>query len=221
LINSIKIIAIKYEINLVIYLILISFLWLYGCSDQKNTIKTKNDRFISKFRKVDYSRVYNYKFSISKLFDSLKINTSLLRIEVDKSDYILSVFSDTLLIKQYPVVLGKNPINEKLQQGDNCTPEGTFKIKAKYEHKKWSKFIWLNYPTEESYLKIMKAKEAGIISKESSAGGDIGIHGVEEGFDYAIDYGINWTAGCVALKNKDINEIYSIVNNNTLIKIIK
>jgi murein L,D-transpeptidase YafK len=178
-------------------------------------------RFKSKFRKPDYSKIINYKYSLEKLVDSLDISTASIYILIDKSDYILSLLSDSILIKQYPVVLGKDPVNEKLQQGDNCTPEGTFKIKARYEHKKWSKFIWLNYPTEESLLKIKEAKNAGTIPQESSPGGDIGIHGVEEGFDYAIDYGINWTAGCIALKNKDINEIYSIVDTKTSIVIRK
>lgn len=200
---------------------IIAFPLINSCIESDNTIRKENAKFISKFRKADYSHVYNYKFPIGKLLDSLKVNKSLLHIEVDKSDFILSLFNDTQLVKQYPVVLGKNPINDKLQQGDNCTPEGTFKIKARYEHEKWSKFIWLDYPTEESIFKIKEAKEAGIIPRESSPGGDIGIHGVEAGFDYAIDYGINWTAGCIALKNNDIDEIYLIVSEKTKIIIHK
>jgi murein L,D-transpeptidase YafK len=55
--------------------------------------------------------------------------------------------ADTIIIKQYPVVLGGNPVDDKLLQGDLCTPEGNFLIHAKYPHKSWEKFIWINYPT--------------------------------------------------------------------------
>ena len=53
---------------------------------------------------------------------------------IDKSDYKLSIRIDTLVLKEYPVVFGKKENNDKLMQGDKCTPEGHFKIISKYPH---------------------------------------------------------------------------------------
>lgn len=129
--------------------------------------------------------------------------------------------ADTLALKSYPVVFGFNPVDDKLRQGDGCTPEGVFKIRAKYPNKDWSKFIWIDYPNKDSWKKFQQAKDAGIIPKDASIGGDVGIHGVPKGADYAIDEKQNWTLGCISLKNKDIDEIYNFVTNDMLIEIKK
>ncbi len=158
---------------------------------------------------------------IQKLLDSLKIKVASLHIEVEKSKYMLSVYSDTLLIKSYPVVFGGNPLDDKLKEGDSCTPEGTFRIRSKYTHAQWSKFIWIDYPNKSSWAKHTEAKQKGLISQASTIGGEIGIHGVPEGADYAIDQRQNWTLGCISLKNKHINELFPIVHKDILIHIRK
>ena len=122
-------------------------------------------------------------------------------------------------IKSYPVVFGSNPIDDKLRQGDSCTPEGIFKVRAHYPHKSWSKFIWIDYPTEDSWKKHNTAKSSGFITENAAIGGEIGIHGVPEGYDNMIDEKYNWTLGCISLKNVDVNEIYMIIKVGTKIEI--
>ena len=117
----------------------------------------------------------------------------------------------------YSVVLGYNPRNDKLEQGDRCTPEGVYRVVTKYPHPKWNYFILLNYPTERNWLKFAKAKERGQIPYDAQIGGDIGIHGTE--CDYLNMLGDNWTYGCVALKNKDINELYPLVHRGSIVVI--
>jgi murein L,D-transpeptidase YafK len=140
---------------------------------------------------------------------------------IDKSDYCLSILADTIIIKQYPVVFGANPKDDKLREGDQCTPEGEFRIVSKYPHKNWSKFIWINYPTSDSWSKHNAAKAGGRIPATSGIGGEIGIHGVPAGFDSLIDLRKNWTLGCISLKNKDVDEIYPYIGSNTKIMIRK
>lgn len=118
-------------------------------------------------------------------------------------------------------MFGTNPIDDKLMEGDRCTPEGIFNIKSKYPHKSWSKFIWIDYPTKESWAKHNEAIEKGFIPRDSKIGGEVGIHGVPANCDYAIDNRQNWTWGCISLKNKDINEIYDVVNSGTIVRIVK
>ncbi len=165
--------------------------------------------------------IINNNYSLSELIDSLNIDSGKLEILIDKSDYRLSVLYDTLIIKDYPVVFGNNPADDKLQQGDMCTPEGTFKVITKYPHKEWSKFIWIDYPNDESWKKHKAAKNDGKIPQTAKIGGEIGIHGVPGNMDKLIDLKFNWTLGCVSLKNKDINEIYPFISKSTKVKIQK
>lgn len=142
-----------------------------------------------------------------------------LKLHISKSEYKLTVIYRQKKIKEYPIVLGGDPVNDKLREGDKRTPEGQFKIKTLYPHRAWSKFIWIDYPTSESWQKHRLAKRAGKIKLNDRIGGQVGIHGVPDGGDPLIDYRINWTLGCISLKQKDINEIFSVVQAGTSIEI--
>jgi murein L,D-transpeptidase YafK len=170
---------------------------------------------------AQHRNLRNYQVPLSKVIDSMDISLNDLEIHIDKSDYTLSIMADTMILKQYPVVFGSDPIDDKMYEGDGCTPEGVFKMKMKYPHNKWSKFIWIDYPNNNSWKKFNQAKKDGKIPADAKIGGSIGIHGVPKNCDYAIDAKMNWTRGCISLKNKDINEIYEIVGLNTLIYIQK
>jgi len=144
-----------------------------------------------------------------------------IKILIDKSDYRLYVYAADTIIKTYPIVLGGNPVDDKLRQGDQCTPEGSFKMRSKYPHKSWSKFVWIDYPTTDSWRKHKQAKAAGEIPTNAKIGGEIGIHGVPKGTDYMIQKGVNWTLGCISLTNTDINELYPLITEQTIIEIQK
>lgn len=130
---------------------------------------------------------------------------------INKAAYYLEVRYDTMTLKRYPVVFGKDPVNDKLQEGDRRTPEGSFKVRAHYDHAKWRYFIWLDYPNETSWAKHKAAKAAGQITQDASIGGEIGIHGVPEDYDYAIDERMNWTLGCISLRNADLEELIPLL----------
>ena len=136
---------------------------------------------------------------------------------VHKQTRRMSVFKGTKPLKMYPVVLGHNPRNDKLEQGDRCTPEGVYRVVTKYPHAQWSKFILLNYPNRQNWLKFAEAKRRGQIPWDAQIGGDIGIHGTE--YDYINILKENWTYGCVALKNHDIDELYRLVNTGSIVVI--
>lgn len=163
----------------------------------------------------------NYRQSLSELIRSNHAEASRISVLIDKSEYKLSVRIDSVILKEYPVVFGKDEINDKLMQGDKCTPEGYFKIISKYPHKSWSKFIWLNYPNEESWKKHNAAIISGKIPGEAEIGGEVGIHGVPKGMDYMIDARYNWTLGCISMKNRDVDEIYPYISKSTSIEIRK
>lgn len=158
---------------------------------------------------------------LKEILEANNIDPGGLSISIDKSDYELKIVSGTNVIKSYPVVFGGNPVDDKLMQGDHCTPEGAFRVKASYPHKSWSKFIWIDYPSKESWEKHNLAKSQGKIPNEATIGGEIGIHGVSSGNDYAINQKYNWTMGCISLTNKDINEIYPYVYKGMVVHISK
>lgn len=157
---------------------------------------------------------------LTAIIDSLGLDADRVVLHVDKSEYRLSVMIDNQVVKSYPIVLGFNPVDDKMREGDGCTPEGTFELIDLYPHKKWSKFMWLGYPNEESHRKFKANKAAGRISETDAIGGEVGIHGVPEGMDYLIDVGKNWTLGCVSLKNSDINEVYQVSKVGTQVVIV-
>lgn len=188
--------------------ILLSFIFVFtfsaSCQNPVNTTYAEQEIADQEFT--------NYNIPLKKLVDSLKLNNRKAKILVFKSKYLLKiVFEDTTIVKCYPVVFGFNPIDDKLREGDGCTPEGNFKIISMYPHKSWSKFIWFDYPNDHSKIKHNSAKTKGLIPKDSRIGGEVGIHGVPSGADFAIDKRQNWTLGCVSLKNSDIDEIYNFV----------
>jgi murein L,D-transpeptidase YafK len=139
---------------------------------------------------------------------------------IDKSDYLLAVLQDNQVIKIYPVVFGFGAGPDKLREGDGATPEGVFSIKQKYPHPDWNYFLWLNYPTRDSWRKHESAKSQGKIPAKAGIGSEVGIHGVPLEQNRWIDQRKNWTAGCISLKNNDIKEIYPWIQVGTRVKII-
>jgi murein L,D-transpeptidase YafK len=140
-------------------------------------------------------------------------------IVVHKLSRKLTFYRGITPLKTYPVVLGNDPFNDKLFQGDTCTPEGVYRVRAKYPHSRWDAFIWLDYPNTQNWLKFARAKKAGKLPLDADIGGEVGIHGTEDPLRNLE--GINWTKGCISLLNKDLDEIYPLVTNRTLVVITK
>lgn len=143
-----------------------------------------------------------------------------LKILIDKSAYTLSVLhADTVLVK-YPCVFGFNAVDDKAQEGDGCTPEGTFGIRSMYAHKSWNYFIWIDYPNEESWRRFRRRKANGDIPQSATIGGEVGIHGVPDGGDSMIDNKTNWTLGCISLKNDHIEDLYKSITTSVQVEIV-
>ena len=148
-------------------------------------------------------------------FDRSKIS-----VLIEKSKHRLTVYYDQKPIKSYVVVFGASPIGDKRQEGDQKTPEGLLKIKDKYPHPDWSKFLWLDYPNAQSDCKHNRAKQTKDIPWNSTIGGEVGIHGVPTLGEWLIDDRKNWTWGCPSLKTKDVDELYDVVNIGTIVEIV-
>jgi murein L,D-transpeptidase YafK len=140
-------------------------------------------------------------------------------VMVDKSDYELKVYDSNGWLATYPVVFGNKSLSDKKMEGDRCTPEGTFRITYKNPNHKWDKFMQFDYPTAESYEKFNERKRNGEIPPDAKIGGGVGIHGTWPGSEHVVDNYINWTEGCISMKNEDIEELFTTIPMYTKIVI--
>ena len=138
---------------------------------------------------------------------------------VDKSDYELQVYDDEGWYATYPVVFGSKDLSDKMMAGDRRTPEGDFKIISKKPHEKWHKMLMLDYPTKDSWTRFKERKSQGLIPKGAQIGGGIAIHGTWPKDDIVVDDFTNWTNGCIALKNEDLDELEAILPIGTKVTI--
>ena len=133
------------------------------------------------------------------------------RILIEKSKRQMSMMRAGKVIKTYQIALGSSPVGDKSRQGDGRTPEGMFKIDRKNEGSKFHLSLGLNYPLAEDRA---AAKKAGY-----SAGGDIMIHGQPNALPDATVLKQDWTAGCIAVSNAEIREIFAAVTIGTAVEI--
>ncbi|MCF8366170.1 MAG: L,D-transpeptidase [Bacteroidales bacterium] len=115
----------------------------------------------------------------------------------------------------YDIELGKNWIGDKRHKGDKSTPEGLYHIVEKKSGKqtKYHKALLINFPNTDDKIRFAAEKKNGTIPKNLDIGGLIELHG--EG-----GKGTNWTDGCIAFSNEDIDQLYVKVNKGTPIFII-
>jgi murein L,D-transpeptidase YafK len=149
------------------------------------------------------------------------LNKDSLTIIVDKAKYTVQLMYRRKTIRRYKAVFGPKPMMNKCMEGDRCTPEGWFTIKHKNPNSKYDKFMLIDYPNDLTRERFQKLKDDGKIPTTALIGGDIGIHGIWQGGDDMIEMGVGWTDGCVALKNKDIEELFSFVGVGTRVLIKK
>ncbi|QNP40514.1 L,D-transpeptidase family protein [Lysobacter solisilvae (ex Woo and Kim 2022)] len=129
------------------------------------------------------------------------------RILVDKSDRLLTLYRDDAVIAQYRVRLGANPEGDKVQYGDERTPEGNYEIDSKNAESKFHLGLHISYPNAQD------RSEAE--DKKVDPGGAIMIHGGN-----AWWRPFNWTDGCIAVSNREIEEIWKRVGTGTPVTIV-
>ena len=132
---------------------------------------------------------------------------------VYKSKHEMLAYSSGHLIKTYRISMGKNTKGHKEFEGDEKTPEGIYFINSKNTNTKYYKNLSISYPNQTD------AKNAKRLSK--SPGGNIKIHGLRNGLGFIGKYQrwYDWTAGCIALTNDEMDEIYPAIPIGTKIKI--
>lgn len=132
---------------------------------------------------------------------------------VDKSDAKLYLLKDGEVIRKYSVAFGENPVGHKRRQGDERTPEGDYVLDYKKADSSFHRAIHISYPNAED---IAQAKARGV-----DPGGLIMIHGQPNGMWWLayVTQLFNWTNGCIAVTDAEMDEIWVAVDAGTPITI--
>lgn len=134
-------------------------------------------------------------------------------IIVQKSKHSLQLIQNGNIIRTYRVALGGSPVGPKRQQGDQKTPEGEYVIDGRDAHSQFHLSLHISYPNAQDRE---RAKRAGV-----DPGGAILIHGLPRGQGWigAAHRAYDWTLGCIAVTDSEIEEIWRLVPNGTRILI--
>lgn len=176
--------------------------------------KTESLRQEIKNRENDISALLHQIEALQQLavdFATKKRNVD--RILIEKHKRRLTLFSGNEALKTYKIALGGNPDGPKERHRDNKTPEGIYVIDSRNRNSSYHLSLHISYPNEQDRI---RAKKLGI-----SVGGNIMIHGIKKGFSWVGDShsDIDWTKGCIAVTDEEIEEIYKLTPLGTAVEI--
>jgi len=146
-----------------------------------------------------------------KVLEILKVPAD--KILIEKSKRKMTLFAGGTVLKTYKIALGGNPNGPKERQGDNKTPEGIYIIDSRNRDSRYHLSLHVSYPNEKDRR---RAKELGV-----SPGGNIMIHGMKNGYSWIgeLHTAVDWTNGCIAVTDEEIEEIDKLVPNGTVVEI--
>jgi murein L,D-transpeptidase YafK len=132
---------------------------------------------------------------------------------VEKTAHKMTLFNRGQPIKTYRVALGRGGAGQKVQAGDNRVPEGLYQIAGRNPHSAFHQALRISYPLPEQ---VADANKRGV-----NAGGDIMIHGIRNGLGWlgTLQRHVDWTKGCIAVDDDEIEEIWRVVPDGTPVEI--
>lgn len=171
----------------------------------RQEVKSRENDIIALQKKIEALEQKVFAYALQKV--------SVDKILIEKKERRLTLLSKGEVLKTYKIALGGNPIGPKERQGDNKTPEGTYFIDARNKESRYHLSLHISYPNERDKK---RAKELGV-----SPGGNIMIHGIKNGFSWVGDSHseTDWTQGCIAVTDEEIEEINKLTPIGTPVEI--
>jgi len=135
------------------------------------------------------------------------------KIVIEKSKRRLTLLWKESPVKSYRVALGGEPEGKKQCQGDQRTPEGLYSITSRNAQSAYHRSLRVSYPNAEDIANARRLR--------CSPGGDIMIHGITNGYGWiGAGHALkDWTLGCIAVTDQEIEEIWDAVPNGTVVEI--
>jgi len=172
----------------------------------------------------------------SAVLAPLPVDAAPYEIEIDKTRRQLVVRDGDTVKKTFPIALGRGGRGAKQYYGDNKTPVGTYRIVGFNERSRFEVFLRLNYPnlkdafyglrekriSRRDFNRIASALRANRVPPQNTPlGGSIGIHGIGEETPERIQIHdhLDWTEGCIALRNAEVHELRALVDLGTRVVI--
>lgn len=136
------------------------------------------------------------------------------RVIVHKSTRRMDLMHAGKILKTYKIALGGDPLGPKRRQGDHKTPEGVYVIDGRNAHSRFHLALHISYPNAGDRE---RARKLGV-----PPGGDVFIHGLPNGYGFigATHRVHDWTDGCVAVTDREIEEIWKLVDIGTPVEIL-
>ncbi|MCL1039733.1 L,D-transpeptidase family protein [Shewanella submarina] len=134
-------------------------------------------------------------------------------VVVQKADRTMTLYDGNREIKRYHIAMGDSPAGHKIKEGDQRTPQGRYILDYKKEDSAYYRSIHISYPNAADRL---RAKALGV-----SPGGQIMIHGENPNSQLSPEeqQAFNWTNGCIAVTNKEMDELWQLIRPGTPIEI--
>ena len=135
------------------------------------------------------------------------------RIVVHKKTRTMELMHAGQVLKTYKIARGSEPLGRKTRQGDHRTPEGMYVIDSRNAHSQFHRSLHISYPNASDRE---NARKLGLMP-----GGDIFIHGLPNGYGFvgAAHRARDWTDGCIAVTDQEIEQIWKLVANGTPVEI--
>lgn len=143
----------------------------------------------------------------------LPADAHVTRMVVEKEAHRLTLYDGARVLKSYRISIGRGGLAPKEKEGDGRVPEGTYQIIEHNPHSDYHLSLRVSYPTPEQRE---AAARAGV-----NPGGDIMVHGIANGYEWIgpLERMKDWTAGCMAVTDPEMEEIYRVVADGTPIEI--
>ena len=135
------------------------------------------------------------------------------RVMVFKHVHTLQLMNQGKVLKSYKVALGGDPVGPKMQQGDHRTPEGIYTLDRRNPHSRFYKSIHISYPSTTDKERAQKV--------HVPPGGDVFVHGLPNGYGWVSSQHRlkDWTDGCIAVTDEEMDEIWKVVPDGIPIEI--
>ncbi|NOI28678.1 L,D-transpeptidase family protein [Vibrio coralliilyticus] len=134
-------------------------------------------------------------------------------VKVDKSKRRMYLIDNGQVVKEFRIALGKHPKGHKTQEGDHRTPEGRYYLDFVIDNSEFYRSIHISYPNPQDITYAAKLRV--------DPGGDIKIHGLRNGEKRPAKFvqSFDWTNGCIAITNEEMDELLTLVKTGTPIEI--
>lgn len=141
------------------------------------------------------------------------------KLLIEKARHKLHIVRGTNIVKSFSVALGSGGLEQKVFEGDRKTPEGRFAVTGRYPSK-WHTYLALDYPGDADRTRYEAAVKRGEAPPKVGAGSAIAIHGHRADQPSKLHKLADWTLGCIALDNNEIDEIAAVAPKGTTVEII-